>query len=128
MENITMRTVLRKHSIFDDSFVRSSSDQLLVSWLIPLLEGVLFAALAFARGRRYAFSAGRLGLWTAIGFALGPGGYVLMLSLLEWPVLENCPECGRPRLVTRDICEHCSKPFTSPHAGGTEVFEPIRSS
>jgi ABC-type transport system involved in multi-copper enzyme maturation permease subunit len=127
MENLAMRTLLWKHSIFTVSTIRSSPKQLLVSWLIPLLEGVLFAALAFARGRRYAFPAGRLSLWTAIGFALGPLGFALMLSLLEWPALENCPACGRPRLVTRDSCEHCSKPFTSPQADGTEVFEPITS-
>jgi hypothetical protein len=122
-----MRTLLWKYSVFNVSTIRSSSDQLLVSWLIPLLEGVLFAALAFARGRRYAFSSGRLRLWTATGFALGPLGYAVMLSLLEWPAFENCSECGRSRLVTRDNCEHCSKPFTSPHTDGTEVFEPLTS-
>jgi hypothetical protein len=115
--------ILRKHSIFDVSFIRPSPEQLLVSWLIPLLEGILFAALAFARGRRYAFSAGRLSFWTAMGFALGPLGFALMLSLLEWPAFEKCPECGRSRLVTRDSCEHWSKPFTSPLANGTELFE-----
>ena len=109
----------------DDALVQLSSEQRLVSWLIPLLEGVLFAALAFARGRRYAFSSGRLSLWTAIGFALGPLGYALMLSLLEWPAFENCPGCGQSRLVTRESCEHCSKPFTAPRADGTEVFEPL---
>jgi hypothetical protein len=123
MENLAMRTLWWKHSIFNDYFVRSSRNQLLVSWLIPLLEGILFAALAFARGRRYAFSAGRLSFWTAMGFALGPLGFALMLSLLEWPAFEQCPECGRSRLVTRDSCEHCSKPFTSPLANGTELFE-----
>jgi hypothetical protein len=123
MENLAMRTLWWKHSIFNDYFVRSSRNQLLVSWLIPLLEGILFAALAFARGRRYAFSAGRLSFWTAMGFALGPLGFALMLSLLEWPAFEKCPECGRSRLVTRDSCEHCSKPFTSPLANGTELFE-----
>jgi hypothetical protein len=127
MENPAMRTLLWKHSIFNVSTIQSSSNQLLVSWLIPLLEGVLFAALAFARSRRYAFSSARLGLWTAIGFALGPLGYALMLSLLEWPALEKCPACGRPRLVTRERCEHCSRPFAAPLPGGTEVFEPITS-
>jgi hypothetical protein len=125
MENITMRVLLRRYSIFDDAFIRVSLGQFLASWLIPLIEGVLFAALAFARCRRYAFSTGRLRLWTAIGFALGPLGFALMLSLLEWPAFENCPVCNRSRLVTRDSCEHCSKPFNSPHADGTEVFEPI---
>jgi hypothetical protein len=106
---------------------RAPPEQLLASWLIPILEGILFAALAFARSRRYSFSTARLSLWTAIGFALGPLGYALMLSLQEWPAFENCSECGRSRLVTRDNCEHCSKPFTSPHTDGTEVFEPLTS-
>jgi len=127
MESVTMRIPLRKHSNFDVFFIRSSPAQRLVGWLIPMLEGVLFAALAFARGRRYAFSAGRLTLWTAIGFALGPLGFALMLSLLEWPAFEKCPACGRPRVVSRDYCEHCAKPFTLPHTDGTEVFDPITS-
>jgi len=127
MESLAMRTLLWKHSIFNVSTIQSSPNQLLVSWLIPLLEGVLFAALAFVRGRRYAFHAARLSLWTAIGFALGPLGFALMLSLVEWPALENCPACGRSRLVTRESCEHCNKPFLSPGADGTEVFEPIPS-
>ena len=126
-ENVAMRTLLSKYSIFRDAFIQPSPGQRLVSWLIPLLEGVLFAALAFSRGRRYAFSRGRLFLWSATGFALGPLGYALMLSLLEWPAFEKCSACSRPRLVTRDNCEHCSKPFSLPHADGTEVFEPVPS-
>jgi hypothetical protein len=98
--------ILRKHSIFDVSFIRPSPEQLLVSWLIPLLEGILFAALAFARGRRYAFSAGRLSLWTAIA-----------VSQVR----------SRPPSHTGG-CEYCNKPFTLPHADGTEVFEPVTTS
>ena len=95
-----------------------SPNRLLAAWLMAFYEGVLFAALAFARGRRDAFPAGRLGLWTAIGFTRGPFGFVGMLSVLEWPALEEVPACGRSSMVTRDSCEHCSKPFTPPRADG----------
>jgi len=66
----------------------------------------------------FAFPGGRLGLWTAIGFTRGPFGFVGMLSVLEWPALEEVPACGRSSMVTRDSCEHCSKPFTPPRADG----------
>jgi hypothetical protein len=125
MQNLAIRTLLWNRSIFYFSRTQHSPGLLLAWWLIPFLEGLLFAALVFARARRYAFSSRRLGLWTAIGFLLGPLGYALMLSLLEWPAFENCPDCGRSRLVTRPNCEHCSKPFPPPDFDGTEVFEPI---
>jgi hypothetical protein len=125
MQNLAIRTLIWNHSILGITTIRHSTGQLLAWWIIPFLEGVLFAALAFSRGRRHAFSNRRLALWTAVGFVLGPLGYVLMLSLLEWPAFEICPACGRSRLVTRDSCEHCSEPFLSPDFDGTEVFEPI---
>jgi len=83
------------------------------------------ALLAFARGRKYAFAAGRLSLWTIVGFALGPLGFLLMLSLIEWPAMEKCTSCGRQRLVTHECCDHCASPFTPPQSDGTEIFEPI---
>ena len=52
-------------------------------------------------------------------------GFLLMLALLEWPVREQCPACGRMRVVTHEHCEHCSKPFALPLHDGTEVFEPV---
>jgi hypothetical protein len=127
IQNPMMRMLRWEDSLFRASNIRHSTGQLLTWWLIPFLEGALFAALAFTRGRRFAFSSRRLSLWTTICFLLGPLGYSLMLSLLEWPALEKCPACGRSRLVTRDYCEHCSKPFHSPDVDGTEVFEPIVS-
>jgi hypothetical protein len=128
MENLAMHTLMWKRSIFNTSCMQFLAGQRLVSLLIPILECVLFTGLAFARGRRYVFSNRRIGLWTAIGFALGPLGFALMLALREWPAFETCSECGLTRLVTHESCEHCSNPFTSPQADGTEVFEPIASS
>ena len=127
MDNIAFRLVKSPQSIWNNSAIELTPYQLLVSWMIPIFQGVLFASLAFARGRRYAFPRGRLGFWTAMGLAFGPLGFALMMSLLEWPAFEKCPGCGRSRLVTHDNCEHCRNPFTRPHVDGTEVFEPVTS-
>jgi len=66
-------------------------------------------------------------LWTAIGFVLGPLGVLLMLSLIEWPVRETSPACGRKRVVTRERCEHCDAPFAAPPVDGTEIFELVKA-
>jgi membrane protease YdiL (CAAX protease family) len=94
-------------------------------WLLSSFSSLASAAVIFTRGRKFAFKSGRTWTWTVIGFILGPFGFLLMLALIEWPVRENCPSCGRMRVVTHEHCEHCSKPFAPPLPDGTEVFEPI---
>jgi hypothetical protein len=95
-----------------------------IAWTMTTMVSLLFAALAFRRSGAYAFPARRRWLWTVLGFLLGPLGFLLMISLLEWPAREKCPSCGRPRVVTRKRCEHCGEPFSPPALDGTEIFEP----
>jgi predicted amidophosphoribosyltransferase len=53
----------------------------------------------------------------------GPAGLLLMLAVQEWPARITCPDCRKPRAVTRDTCEHCGSPHASPAPDGTEIFE-----
>jgi hypothetical protein len=103
----------------------TSRQQQIAGWFLPLLTSLVSMAVTFARGKTYAFAAGRLWLWTVLGFALGPLGVLLMLSLIEWPALEKCPACHRKRVVTRERCEHCNEPFAPAPKDGTEIFEPV---
>ena len=48
-----------------------------------------------------------------------------MQSLLERPAREPCAVCGKKRVVTRELCEHCGAPFGAPALDGTEIFEPV---
>jgi hypothetical protein len=102
-----------------------SQSQQTAFWLLSSLSSLASAAAIFARGRKFAFSSRRTWTWTAIGFILGPFGFLLMLALLDWPAREQCPACGHMRVVTHEQCEHCSKPFAPPQHDGTEVFEPV---
>lgn len=90
---------------------------------LSLLSGLLSAVLAFLIGRRCVFS--KTGQWAwAVGvFWLGLPGVLLLLSLHAWPALAICPNCKKPRVVTRALCEHCAAPFTPPAPDGTEIFE-----
>src|SRR5262249_9066511 len=88
--------------------------QLTIVWIPMVLASTASAILAYSRARAYSFSARRLWLWTGLSFALGPTGFVLMLSLIEWPACERCPSCGRRRVMTREQCEHCGTPFPAP--------------
>jgi hypothetical protein len=100
-------------------------NQRAIKWILSTITSLVSAAVTFMRGRKYAFGNRRLWLWTFLGFALGPVGIALMLSLLDWPVFEKCPACGQRRVVTHERCEHCSKPFAPPQRDGTEIFEPL---
>jgi len=94
-----------------------------VPWALAGVASLLSAAAAFSRGKIYAFTPGRLRTWTAIALLLGPLGLLTMLALIEWPALEQCPACGKNRIVTSEHCEHCGEPFAAPAMDGTEVFE-----
>jgi hypothetical protein len=89
-----------------------------------LLSALACAVLCFLLARRHSFSrAGRIG-WGLCGLLLGPVGLLLMLAIQQWPARVICPACRRPRVVTRDTCEHCGAAQALPTPDGTEIFEP----
>jgi len=53
----------------------------------------------------------------------GPPGLLLMLAVEQWPARIACLGCGKPRVVSRDACEHCSARHAAPAPDGTEIFE-----
>lgn len=91
--------------------------------LFSVALSILCAFLAWRRASRYAFPSSTRLWWTIGVFAVGPLGYLLMRSLLDWPALERCPSCGKLRVVDRELCEHCSSPFAPPLLDGTEIIE-----
>jgi len=96
----------------------------IVEGVLSAIASLVAAALAFLIGGTFAFERNRRQLWAALGFVLGPVGVLLMLSLIDMPLRENCPSCQRKRVVTRVHCEHCNAPFQPPPVDGTEIFEP----
>jgi hypothetical protein len=89
-----------------------------------LLAALACAASCFLLARRNAFSrAGCVG-WGLCGLLFGPTGLLLMLAVQQWPARVICPACRRPRVVTRDTCEHCGAPHALPTPDDTEIFEP----
>jgi len=88
-----------------------------------LLASALCAVLSWRRASRYAFKSSTRLWWTTGVLALGPLGYLLMRSLLDWPALEKCSSCGKLRVVDRELCEHCNSPFAPPLLDGTEIIE-----
>jgi hypothetical protein len=90
---------------------------------LMLLSAAVCALLCFMLARRYSFSRARRIGWLLCGFLWGPYGVLLMFALQEWPARIVCHRCGRPRVVTREGCEHCGAPHIVPAPDGTEVFE-----
>jgi hypothetical protein len=126
---VTLRAALAKPWRGENGGIEISAamspGQRTATWSLSCVSSLVSAVFVFLWSRKYAFAAGRKWTWTALGIILGPFGFLLMLSLVEWPVRERCPACSRMRVVTHEHCEHCSKPFAQPHPDGTEVFEPI---
>jgi hypothetical protein len=89
-----------------------------------LSSALACAAICYLLARRHSFSRdGRVG-WGLCGLLFGPAGLLLMLAVQQWPARVICPACRRPRVVTRDTCEHCGAPHALPIQDGTEIFEP----
>jgi hypothetical protein len=89
-----------------------------------VLVSALFCALgSFLLARRHAFSRVRCLGWSLGGLLFGPAGLLLLLAVQEWPARIACRGCGKPRVVTRDTCEHCGAAHALPAVDGTEIFE-----
>ena len=99
--------------------------RLVVGWIAALLSALASAIIAWTLGRRRASAPRQAAWWTVVGFLAGPLGVLLMQSLLERPAREPCAVCGKKRVVTRELCEHCGAPFGAPALDGTEIFEPV---
>jgi hypothetical protein len=91
---------------------------------LMLLSAAVCALIGLLLARRYAFSRVRSIGWSLCGLLWGPIGLLLMLALQEWPARIVCPGCRKPRVVTRDTCEHCGAAHAAPEPDGTEIFEP----
>jgi hypothetical protein len=89
-----------------------------------LLSALVWAMTCFLLARRYSFSRGGRLAWALCGLLFGPAGPLLMLAVQDWPARIACPGCHRPRVVTRDTCEHCGAPHALPRPDGTEIIEP----
>ncbi|MGZ4988805.1 MAG: hypothetical protein ACXWBP_12220, partial [Limisphaerales bacterium] len=93
--------------------------------LVSILLGILCAAIAMLRLRRYSFSTGAQVVWTIATLLLGIPCLLTLLCLYEWPARVSCLQCGKLRVVTNDQCEHCAAEFAPPSKAGVEIFAPL---
>lgn len=92
---------------------------------LMLLSASASALVCFMLACRYAFSRARRIGWGLVGLCFGWVGLALMLALQDWPAHTGCPRCAKPRVVTRECCEHCGAAHRDPAPDGTEVLEPF---
>jgi hypothetical protein len=88
-----------------------------------LLASACSALACFLLSRRHAFARSRRLGWALCGLLFGPTGLLLMMALVDWPAQIVCPECRKPRVVTREDCEHCGAAQAAPVPDGTEIME-----
>jgi hypothetical protein len=107
-----------------DTGVTASGGTILAYRGLILLSALICGLVCFLLARRYSFSRAGCLAWSLCGLLFGWAGLLLMLAVEEWPARVACPGCRKPRVVTRDICEHCGARRAPPAADGTEIFEP----
>jgi hypothetical protein len=94
---------------------------------IGLAGSVLSAVAGWLLGRRYSFTLrARVG-WAVFHLLSGFPGFLAFLSVQEWLAREPCPSCKRPRVVDRELCEHCGAAFAPAEKEGTELFAPLEA-
>jgi hypothetical protein len=101
----------------------AESDRIFTYIVLILLSALVSALCCYMLARRFAFSRARRIGWLVCGLVFGPVGLLLMLAVQEWPARTPCLQCHKPRLVTRQTCEHCGAPHAKPIEDGTEIFE-----
>jgi hypothetical protein len=103
---------------------RTAESHRIITYVVWILLSALASALGcFMLARRFAFSRARRIGWLLCGLVFGPVGLLLLLAVQEWPARIACPQCHKPRLVTRETCEHCGATHAKPIEDGTEIFE-----
>ncbi len=113
-----------RHYIPGTSRYEQNPTGLLPGYIALLLLAAAACALAcFMVGHRFAYSPARCTGWALAGALFGWVGLVLMLVVHDWPALIVCPKCRKPRVVTRDFCEHCGAQHAAPVADSTEIFD-----
>jgi hypothetical protein len=98
-------------------------NELLHMTLLFGMVALVCGAIAFWLTRRYAFSRASRIVWTCFGALIGLPGLLGLLAMRNWPARAKCLSCNKPRVVTRESCEHCNALFAPPSMQGTEIFE-----
>jgi hypothetical protein len=99
-----------------------------IDWKGGLVSGavsvLVFAPLVLWLATRYALPFRALLGWTVFVLLGGFPALLAFLSVQEWPGREACANCRKPRVVDRELCEHCGADFPPPDKIGTEIFAP----
>jgi hypothetical protein len=115
-----------RYSIPGTAWFEATPRGLIAEYIVLVVLAAVASALGcFLVARRHAYARGHVARWTVVGFLFGWVGFVLMLAIQEWPARVACPSCRKPRVVTREACEHCGASHAVPAPDGTEIFEPI---
>jgi hypothetical protein len=112
-----------RHYMPGTSRYEQSSTGVIAGYIALMLVTAFTSGLAcFLTARRFAFAPGRCAGWTVAGILFGWVGVGWMFALADLPVRVTCSQCRKLRVVTRNLCEHCGAPHTTPARDGTEVF------
>lgn len=61
--------------------------------------------------------------WTIASGFLGLGAILAIIAIYPKPVRDECAQCGKPRRIDQQRCEHCEASWESSEHEGFEVFD-----
>jgi hypothetical protein len=98
-------------------------------WMVAtsLLVALACASAGWRQAQRHRLSPGSRVGWFLFVLVCGIPGLLAFLSVVEWPALEKCADCGQPCPVDHENCPRCGVRFPASRPDGTELFEPLQT-
>jgi len=93
-----------------------------VDWICSAIVALLCPIWTLLLLRRRSLSGAANVYWLVLTFVGGIGAPLLLICTRSRAIRRACPACGKPRLITRELCEHCGQPFLPPAMQGIEIF------
>jgi hypothetical protein len=112
-------------SIYDGDNI-DLRDELIVLAPMALLFGFLSAVFTGFLTKRQKLEKKQRIKYVLLSVFLGLYAPLFILFMHGLPELDACPKCGKERLISEDLCEHCGAEWPKPSPTGAEIFEEIQ--
>jgi len=91
--------------------------------IVSVIAGIACGVMGLRDARRRGMSRTARFLGTAFCLLGGLGAWLTLRVVQGVAVVADCAACGEPRLVTRDVCEHCTVGWPARPRETTEIHQ-----
>ncbi|MCA9170373.1 MAG: hypothetical protein KDB23_21995, partial [Planctomycetales bacterium] len=108
------------------SLVNTGSQAKLTIMAVMLTSVAVAIGITLLLGRRYGLSNRKLAVWVLATCGLGLAGPLALLAIYPAVIIDSCPSCRRPRVVTSNRCDECGADWLAPTQSGIELVDTER--